>query len=426
MIGRTIPAYFRFLMKENSPMTKFRLAHLGLVMAAIGFTAAAPIAGFSSVAYAAETVRAEIGKPLQEAQKLAAAGKNKEALAKLKETDAVGGKTANETYLIERTRASAAVAAGDNDAAARAFETVINSGKLSGAESAKFSEALAGIYYRAKDYNKAVTWFQRVLKDNPGNTSAHEYIVQILYTSGKYAEAAKELQSSKNLSENQLGMLANIQLKQNDKVGYVQTLEKLAGSYPKSSYWADLLNRVSGKPGFSSALSLDVLRLRLVNGLLTKPSEYMEMSQLALQVQNPAEAMKIIDQGYKKGALGTGTDAARHQRLKDLAAKTQTEFDAKQPALEAEAVKNKDADALANMGYALVSAGKNDKGLALLDQAVKLGTGKNPEAIKLHQGIAQSLAGKKAAALSTLKSVKGTDGTADLARYWTLNINRPM
>jgi tetratricopeptide (TPR) repeat protein len=421
-----IPAYFRFLMKENSPMTKFRLAHLGLVMAAIGFTAAAPIAGFSSVAYAAETVRAEIGKPLQEAQKLAAAGKNKEALAKLKETDSVGGKSANESYLIERTRASVAVAAGDNDTAARAFESVINSGKLSPAESAKFSEALAGIYYRAKDYPKAVTWFQRVLKDNPSNTSAHEYIVQILYTSGKYAEAAKELQASKNLSENQLGMLANIQLKQNDKVGYVQTLEKLAGSYPKTSYWADLLNRVSGKPGFSSTLSLDVLRLRLVNGLLTKPSEYMEMAQLSLQAGNPAEAIKIIDQGYKKGILGTGSDAARHQRLKDLAAKTQTEFDAKAAANEAEAVKAKDADALANLGYGLVSAGKADKGLALMDQAVKLGTGRNPEAIKLHYGIAQNIAGKKPAALNTLKTVKGTDGTADLARYWTLNINHPM
>jgi hypothetical protein len=65
-----------------------------------------------------------------------------------------------------------------------------------------------------------------VLKDNPGNTQAHEYIVQIYYTTGKYAEAAKELQNAKNLSENQLGMLANIQLKQNDKAGYVQTLEK--------------------------------------------------------------------------------------------------------------------------------------------------------------------------------------------------------
>jgi tetratricopeptide (TPR) repeat protein len=407
-------------------MTKFRLAHLGLVMAAIGFTAAAPMVGVSSVAYAAETVRAEIGKPLQEAQKLAAAGKNKEALAKLRETDSVGGKSANESYLIERTRASAAAAAGDNDAAAKAFEAVINSGKLSAAEQPKFTQALAGIYYRAKDYPKAITWIQRSLKDNPNDGQMRELLIQTYYISGKYAEAAKELQNTKGASEQSLQMLANIQLKQNDKAGYVQTLEKLAGSYPKTSYWADLLNRVSGKPGFSSALSLDVLRLRLANGLLTKPGEYMEMSQLSLQAGNPAEAIKIIDQGYKKGVLGVGSDAARHQRLKDLAAKTQAEFDAKQAAAEAEAVKNKDADALANMGYALVSAGKNDKGLALMDQAVKLGTGKNPEAIKLHTGIAQSIAGKKAAALSTLKSVKGTDGAADLARYWTLNINRPM
>ena len=405
-------------------MTKFRLAHLGLVMAAIGFTAAAPLAGISSVAYAAEAVRAEIGKPLQEAQKLAAAGKNKEALAKLKETDAVGGKSPNEIYMIERTRASAAAAAGDNDAAAKAFETVINSGKLAPAEAPKFTQALAGIYYRAKDYPKAITWIQRALKDNPNDAQMHELLIQTYYISGKYAEAAKELQGTKGASEGALQMLANIQLKQNDKEGYVQTLEKLAGAYPKTSYWADLLNRVSGKPGFASSLSLDVLRLRLANGLLTKPSEFMEMSQLALQAGNAAEAVKIIDQGYKKGALGTGSDAARHQRLKDLAAKTQTEFEAKQAAAEAEAVKAKDADALSKRGYALVTAGKADKGLALMEQAVKLDSARNPEAAKLHLGIAQSIAGKKAAALTTLKSVKGKDGTADLARYWTLNLNR--
>jgi tetratricopeptide (TPR) repeat protein len=407
-------------------MTKFRLAHLGLVMAAIGFTAAAPMVGLTSVAYAADAVRAEIGKPLQEAQKLAAAGKNKEALAKLKETDAVGGKTPNETYLIERTRASAAAAAGDNDAAAHAFESVINSGKLSPAETPKFTQALAGIYYRAKDYPKAITWIQRALKDNPGDGQMHELLVQTYYISGKYAEAAKELSNSKGASEAQLQMLANIQLKQNDKAGYVQTLEKLAGSYPKTSYWADLLNRVSGKPGFSSTLGLDVLRLRLANGLLTKPSDYMEMGQLALQAGNPAEAIKIIDQGYKKGALGTGSDAARHQRLKDLATKTQAEFDAKLAANEAEAVKNKDADALAALGYGLVSAGKADKGLPLMEQALKMDTAKRPEELKLHLGQAQAIAGKKAAALSTLKSVKGDTGAADLARYWSLNINHPM
>ena len=88
-------------------MAKFRLAHLGLVVAALGFTAAAPVVGLAP-AYAAETLRPEVGKPLQEAQQLMKSGKNKDALAKLRDLDKVGGKSANETYLIERTRAGAA------------------------------------------------------------------------------------------------------------------------------------------------------------------------------------------------------------------------------------------------------------------------------------------------------------------------------
>lgn len=409
-----------FFKKEHFLMTKFRLAHLGLVMAAIGFNAAAPMVGMSSVAYAADAVRPEIGKPLQEAQKLAGAGKNKDALAKLKEADAVGGKTDNEKYLIERTRASAAAAAGDNETAARAFEAVINSGKLSAAELPKFTQSLAGLYYQAKDYPKAITWIQRALKDNPGNQQLQELLTQTYYVSGKYAEAAKELQANGRASESQLQMLANIQLKQNDKAGYVNTLERLAGNYPKTSYWADLLQRVVTKPGFSSTLNLDILRLKLALGLLTKPNDFMEMGQLSLQTGNPAEALKIIDEGYKKGALGQGADAERHKRLKDLALKNEADFAAKQATTLAEAEKNKDADAMFNLGFALVSAGKGEQGLKLMDQAVKLGTAKRPEEMKLHYGIGQINAGKKAAGVSTLKSVKGSNGEAEVARYFVL------
>ncbi len=409
-----------FFKKEHFLMTKFRLAHLGLVMAAIGFNAAAPMVGMTSVAYAADAVRPEVGKPLQEAQKLAAAGKNKDALAKLREADAVGGKTENEKYLIERTRASAAAAAGEYETAARAFEAVINSGKLSAAETPKFTQSLASLYYQAKDYPKAITWIQRALKDNPGNQQLQELLTQTYYVSGKYAEAAKELQSNGRASEAQLQMLANIQLKQNDKAGYVQTLERLAGNYPKTSYWADLLQRVVTKPGFSSTLNLDILRLKLALGLLNKPSDFMEMGQLSLQTGNPAEALKIIDEGYKKNALGQGSDAERHKRLKDLAVKTEAEFNGKLAASQAEAEKNKDADALFNLGFALVSAGKGEQGLKLMEQAVKLGTAKRPEEMKLHYGIGQINAGKKAAGIATLKSVKGTNGEAEVARYFVL------
>jgi len=404
-------------------MSKFRLAHLGLVMAAIGFNAAVPMVGLSSIAHA-QSVRAEVGKPLQEAQKLAASGRNKEALAKLKEADAVGGKSELEKFQLEYTRGSIAAAAGENDTAARAFESVLASGKLNANQQSKITEALASIYLRARDYPKAITYIQKVLKDNPGNSQMREQLIQTYYLSGKLNEAARELNSGAK-SEANLQMLANIQLKQNDKAGYVNTLEKLAANYPKASYWADLLNRVVGKPGFSGSLNLDVLRLKLALKQITKPAEFMEMGQLALQAGNPAEALKIVDEGYKKGALGTGADAGRHQRLKDLAVKTLAEQQTKAGAQEANFRKEKDADGLANLGFAMVSDGKPD-GLKLIDEAIKLGTARKPEEMKLHYGIAQYNAGKKANALSTLKSVKGTAGEPELARYWTMYINNPV
>lgn len=408
-------------------MSKSRFAHIGLVMAAIGFTLAAPLSGLSARAYAAEALRAEVGKPLQEAQKLAAAGKNKEALARLREAEAVAGKSPFERYQIERVRASAAAGAGDNEAAIKAFEYIINSGRLSAADAPKFTQGLAIMYYRARDWPQAITWINRSLKD-ADTAQMRELLTQAYYISGNYAAAARELQaqSAHGVSEGQLQLLANIQLRQNDQAGYVGTLEKLAATYPKASYWADLLTRVSGKAGFSNRLSLDVQRLKLGAGLLSKPGEYMEMAQLALQAGNPAEALKIVGQGYKKGALGSGADSARHQRLKDLASKTLADNARNQAASEAELNKNKDGDGLAALGLAMASNGAPDQGLALIRQALKMGGLKHPDEAALHLGVAYAGAGRKAEALAAFKAVKGADGSADLARYWTMQLNHPL
>lgn len=408
-------------------MPKFRLAHLGLVMAALGFTAATPVIGLST-AIAAETLRAEVGKPLQDAQALMKQGKNREALAKLRDADNVSNKTANESYLIERVRAAAASAAGDNEAAAKSFETLIASGRLSAGEKDKFSEGLVGLYIRAKDYNKANAAINRQLKERD-NPALRQLLIQNYYQSGNLSGAEQELRNIEKggkLNEDQLGLLANIQLKKGDKAGYVGTIEKLAASYPKVSYWTDLLNRVVTKPGYSNRLTVDVYRLKLANNLLKKPSEFVEMAQLVLQAKAPAEALKVIDKGYKAGALGVGAEAARHQRLKDLAQKNLADDQKTQATDEAALVKAKDNDGLVKMGYGLVQAGQADKGLQMMQDAIKAGGLRNPEDAKLHLGQAQAVAGKKSQAIATLKEVKGNDGTADLARYWIMAINHPM
>jgi hypothetical protein len=407
-------------------MSKFRLAHLGLALAALGFTAAAPVVGLAP-AYAAETLRPEVGKPLQEAQQLMKQGKNKEALARLRELDKVGGKSPNETYLIERTRAGAASAAGEYETAAKAFEYLIGSGKLSGSEKAQFSEGLIGIYMRAGDLGKANAAIERQLKDHD-DPKLRAYLMQNYYKQGNVTALENELRNAEKrgtLSEDQLGMLANVQLKKNDKAGYVNTIEKLAASYPKPQYWSDLLNRVQGKPGFSGRLMVDVWRLKLANNLMKKPSEYMEMAQLVLQAKAPAESIKVIDKGYKAGALGTGPDAARHQRLKDLAEKTLADQNKTFATDEAQLTKEGDNDGLAALGYSLVQSGQADKGLKMMEAAIKTNKLKYPEDAKLHLGEAYAVAGKKQQAISTLKSVGGKDGTADLARYFIMAINKP-
>lgn len=198
-------------------MFKFRLAHLGLAMAALGFTAATPVLGLSS-AYAAEAVRAEIGKPLQEAQALMKQGKNKDALAKLRAADAVSGKTAHESYLIERVRAAAASAAGDNETAIKAFEALIASGKLSPSEKSQFSEGLFSLYQRAGDLNKANAAIERQLKDHD-DPKLRGYLLQNYYKQGKFTELESELHNMEKrggLNEDMLGMLANVQLKKGD------------------------------------------------------------------------------------------------------------------------------------------------------------------------------------------------------------------
>jgi tetratricopeptide (TPR) repeat protein len=68
------------------------------------------------------------------------------------------------------------------------------------------------------------------------------------------------------------------------------------------------------------------------------------------------------------------------------------------------------------MGYS--GLGQHDKAIALIQKGIARGDLRNPEDAKLHLGIAYLRAGNKAKAAEAFRSVKGTDGTADLARLW--------
>jgi len=406
----------------------FRTWFAGMLVAAWAATTAADEAPKAP----ADTVRAEVGKPIQGARDLIQAKKYRDAIAKVHEAEAVPSLTAYEKFVIDLTRGSAAQGAGETDVAVSSFESAVAAGRLPPADQLKVIEAIAQMHYQAKEYAKAISWATRFEKEGGNDPAIHQILTQAYYLSGDYANAGKELRaeieadekSERAPTEDKLLFLASCYLKMNDNAGYATVLEKLVAHYPKKSYWADMISRVQRKPGFSDRLELDVLRLQLATGTVSKPTEYMEMAQLALQSGFPVEAKKILDQGYASGALGKGADMERQNRLRELTNRQAAQDAASITQSDTEINSAKDGDALLAVGYNLVVNGHAERGLSLMEQGLHKGPLKHPEDAKLHLALAYLQAGQKSKAVQLLQTVRGSDGTADLARLWLLHAGR--
>ena len=397
-----------------------------------GAAIAAAALGSGASAFAQESLRPEIGKPLQAAQELIKAQRYREALAKVHDAEAAGPRNANETFLIERMRIAAASGAGDSDTAAHAYDAISGSGRVSAGDKQRMLESIAAGYYRSGQYAKSIQWTQRYFKEGGSNPAFRTMLIQSQYQSGDFAGASRELtaeiqaseRSGTPPSEDRLKLLLNAATKQGDNNAYVFAMEKLVTYYPKKEYWVDLMSRMQRKPSFSDRLSLDAYRLSLATGSMTAPADFMEMAQLALQADLPTESKQVVDKGFAAGALGAGPEAERHKRLRDLVVKRLGEDQATRAQDEQQALAAKTGDALVAVGMNLVYNGEAAKGVSLVQQGIAKGGLKHPDDAKLHLGIAQLVAGDKAKAQATFKTVQGTDGTTDLARLWSLYSRR--
>ncbi len=410
------------------------LAGIAVGAGALGFTALTPVG--SALAQeqkgSGNTVRPEVGKPIQAALDLLKSKRGKDALARVHEADAVPNKTPYETYLVERVRAQAAAAAGDPAAAARAFEATAASPAVSGGERLQFLAAAADQYFRARNYGKAAELGARYFKDGGTDKSIRTTYIQALYLSNNFARTASETLSDvqaeeaagRTPTEVQLQLLTDSYQKQKDQKGYANALEKLLAYYPKRDYWLNAIYGVAGRAGISERLALDLARLKLATGTMQTTDEYMEAAQLSLQAGYPAEAKKFIDQGYAAGRLGTGAEAERHKRLRDLAAKSLAEDTKTLGQDDAQVAASKDGAALLNAGFNYVLHGSSDKGLEMMEQGLRRSGLKHPDDARLHLGYAYHVAGQKQKAIQVFKKIQGGDGPASLARLWVIHLER--
>ena len=427
-------------------MSHFRLARISLILAAIGLNAAPALLGMSAASAAEkaaapapeapkpDTVRPEIYKLVDPVQikDLMAAKNYAEVQSRLDQAEAMANRTPYEDFVLNRMRVALGSVTNNNAITIPALEAVIASGKLPANEQAQFAQALGTIYYNAKDYPKAVTWFKRYQTESGDSKTVRPFILRAYFFSNDFATVKSEVETE--LAANKaagtrptietLQLLANVGAKTKDTALYLRAIEELATYYPTDAYWADLLARTQGKATFSTRFQLDVLRLQKLVMSKMGADDYVDMAELALQAGFFVEAKKAVDAGFELGELGTGANAAKHKKLRDTANKGAAD-DAKTIASgEAAAAKSKDGVGLVNLGYAYVTMDQFDKGLELMEKGIAKGVLKNPDDAKLRLGYAYAMAGKKAEAIKTLSAVQGNDGRNDLARYWLIWLNR--
>lgn len=379
----------------------------------------------SSAALAQGSVRPEVHKPLTAAQE---ALKNNQADAALKlsaDALAVPELTAVERNAILRTRAVAATRAQNWDLVIESLEPLVVQADISAEDKRPMLETLISASQQKKDYPRLVKWARQYLLTGGPNASVRTVMIQVLAVMGQHADVVKEMQekmrlddaAGKKTPEEELRMLAVSYRQLKDNAGYQATLRKLLIAYPSKAYWSETISRLAQTPGLNQRLELDLYRLLEASGNLEEADEYTDMAQMALRAGLPAEAQRVLAQGYDKGVLGKGAEAATHAKLKAEAQKKAQEDDKLFPQLEKSA---KDGNTLAGVGDVHASKQHWAAANAAYAQALAAGGLRREQEFRLHYAISLIKAGQKEQALQQLQAVQGDATAVEIAKLWQL------
>jgi hypothetical protein len=403
-----------------------RASILALALAGLLGTAAAQAPGQTPAAASAPapTIRPEIAPPLQAAQMALGDKQFEQALQHLQQAEAVAGRTAYETYLVERMRFLAHAGLRDAAGTLKALEAALETGQAEPELKPTLMDQASNAAYALKDYEKTVLWGRRAIEAGAADDVTRLRLGQALYLQGQHPAAAQVLEelaarqraAGRPAGEPQLRLQASNLLKLDDPAGYARVLEDLLRVTPKPEIWADRLARLMRQPGFDEALTIEIFRLSRRVGAFATAAADIEYAELALRAGYPAEAVAALDAGVAAGRVAQGADAAAHKAVRERAQR-QAADDRSARAPDAVALLARDPALAFNAGWAQFTTGQREAGVALMRQAVE----RRPPADRARLRLASALAAIGDAAqartvLMALRDAGAADGTADLAR----------
>jgi len=407
------------------PARFFAALILGAAIAAAGVL----VPSVPASAQQKQTNSAKLAAPLKAAQEDIKNKKYSDAITKLREADGIAGKTPYDQHIINDMLSFCYIKTQNYAEAAKTMEAELNDGFTPAAEVPQKVKALCEINYQLKNYDKAIEFGNRAIKDGYADDAVRTIVGQSYYLKGdwkntyKYEEgiADAQIKAGQTPSNETLMLIYSACAKMQDDACQTKAMEKVVTYYPKPDSWAQLLYAVRRETGSNETNLLQTYRLMLDTDVLKDPTDYTEMAELALDGGSPGEAEHVLEKAQSKNVFTDQRSKDRSQRLLDSAKKRATADQAGLPKLEKEADASATGEKNVAVGTAYYGYGQFDKAVDQLSKGLGKGSVKNDANARLTLGIAQLKAGKKDDAVKTFKAVKGDPALERLANLWTLH-----
>lgn len=371
---------------------KLRAAATALVVGMAALAAATP---------ADAAVRAAVGKPLQEAQSLAAQGNYTAAMAKVKQAEGVGGLSAEEAKIVKQMKDYVSV----------------RSGGSVGVDSAVGAQAKFDTDYRSGKYHDVIKDEELLKKYGVLNANAQVVIAQAYFQLGDYKGCVAYANSHSGAGPDMLKRGGLCAYKSGDDAQALDLALKLVAVSPTPENWAQLLGQAERAKGLSDAQTLDIYRLKFLTGNMKGADDYFTLAQLLLAARLPFEAGAVVEKGQAAKLLVD----QRAQRLIGLVKQSQTTDAASFAKNLAAAQKGHDGAELVKLGEDLTGQGKYADAVSTIQAGIAKGV-KDTDNAQVRLAVAQFGAKQKPQALNSLEKVKATPNGKIIAKAWSAYI----
>jgi tetratricopeptide (TPR) repeat protein len=379
------------------------------------------------------TVSPKVQKQLHDAQEALKAKKYQDAIAKLMEADGVAGKSPYDQHVINEFLANAYSNTQNYPEAAKRLEAEVDDGFTPDSEKPQMVRALTELNYQQKNYDKAIEFGTRAIKQGYANAQTPIVVSQAYYLKGDWKGTLKfidpmiesQIKSGETPKKDTLLLAYSACQKLHDDGCVNHEMERLVTYYPQSDYWAQLLFGLRQQTSGNEANLLQTYRLMFDVDVLQSPDDYGEMASLAMEQGSAGEAQRVLEKALSKNVFTEQRVKERNQRLLESAKKQAAADQATLPKQEQDANSSPTGQKNYAVGLAYLGYGQYDKAVDQLSKSLSKGSLKSAAQAQLLLGIADLKAGKKDDAVKAFHAVKGDPTLERLASLWILRAKQP-